>query len=96
MSGAERDAYEVASSSDREHLTENMRAKLIVRCACDENGMLLFQPGDAEELGKRSSVALDRLANVADRINVLSEKQMRAAMGKSEPTPGDAPSSLSP
>jgi hypothetical protein len=95
MTGAERDAYEVGSSRDPE-VTQNMRAKLIVRCACDESGALLFLPGDADALGAKNAVALDRLAQAADRINVLSERAVKDAMGKSGPSPGDALSSASP
>lgn len=39
----------------------NLRARVAVRVLCDSTGNLLFKPEDAEELGKKSGKALERI-----------------------------------
>lgn len=94
MSGTERDAYEVEAFKDRDAEIRNMRARLVARCCVNEAGEKLFTLQDAEALGRKSSVALDRVAQVAQRINKLSDTEVEKLKGNSEPTPGAEPSSL--
>ena len=51
---------------------DNVRAKLIVATAVDEDGNPLFQPSDAKELGGKSGAALSKVAIVAQRLAGLS------------------------
>ena len=82
MSGTERDAFEasVVTADGRPNL-KNMRAKLCAACIVDEKGARLFSPGDIEALGGKSASALDRVVQVAQRLNRLGEKQLEELKG---------------
>lgn len=85
MTGAQRDAWEqslVAKATGKPDIT-NVRAKLVAHCAVDEAGALLFRPADIEALGAKSAAALERLAQVAQRLNGLNEKALEEARGNS-------------
>lgn len=92
MSGLERDAYEADLLSNKDKRLENMRARLLVRCACDATGQLLFKPEDADALGAQTWQALDRLAAAAQRLNRLSDASIEEIKGNSPPTLGAAQS----
>lgn len=77
LSGKERDAFEFASIAERktakkggkEFTPENVRARLVASTACDESGNTLFTPEDVTALGELSCAALDRVWELASRIN---------------------------
>lgn len=96
MPGTVRDAYEVEASRDRDAAVANMRAGLVARCIVNELGVQLFTARDIEALGKKSGVALDRVARVAQRLNRMSDKDIEELKGNSEPSRGAAQSSDSP
>ncbi|MER3407703.1 MAG: hypothetical protein C4292_02635, partial [Nitrososphaera sp.] len=64
LTGAERDAFEQSIIETRGKNTRlnlrNARAKLVALCAVDEESNRLFTDEDAELLGKKSAVALNR------------------------------------
>lgn len=80
LSGAERDAFEGASIQGRgksmKANLKNLRARLVVMAAVDENGKRLFEPYDVEELGKKSSAALDRCFEAAQRLSKISDEDV--------------------
>lgn len=89
MSGRDRDQWEAQymfgasqkkTSKDMKFSTadqfDNQRAKLLVRCICDESGNLLFDKNQAGDLGKKSAAALDRLFEVACKINKISDEDL--------------------
>lgn len=55
----------------------NATAKLISRCAIDEDGAPLFEPKDLLKLSGKSAAALQRLANVAQRLNGLTDDDLK-------------------
>lgn len=77
MSGLARDRFDslLGTMSKNKNL-DNIRAALTAFTACDENGAEIFKPEDIEELGQKSSAALDRIFAVAQRINCLSEQDI--------------------
>lgn len=77
MSGAERDAFEVATVPPLGSL-RNVRARLVVACACDDAGALLFQSGDVEAVGALDARALDRVFRAARELNALGGDQIEA------------------
>ena len=91
MTGQERDQYEFDLVQHRDTM-DNARARLLVRCLCDEQGNLLLQPGDVEALGRQPATILDRASKVASRINRLNDAAIREQQGNSGPTPGAAQS----
>ena len=82
MSGRERDRFEQSliiekpgSKEGFEKALDDFRAKLAVVTVCDEKGNLLLQPKDAPTLSQSMSAAkLERIVNVAQRLNKISEE----------------------
>ena len=75
MSGYARDIFE-AQMLDKKTGKKNMRAKLAAATVQDEEGNLLFTEKDVEALGKKSGAALERIFDVALRINRIGEKDV--------------------
>lgn len=74
LTGKERDEFE-ASSTDRQNnlKKDNIRAKLVLKCAINEDFTPMFQPADLEALGAKSSTALDRVFWVAMKLNKMGQ-----------------------
>lgn len=89
MSGEARDAWEVSlTKRGPGYNIVNARAKLVAATVSDENGKLLFQDSeDVEKIGRLSSVALDRICAVAQRINGLTRAELKEAEGNSAADP---------
>jgi len=69
MTSGARDDYEQKMLAAKGQTQRNVRAQLVVLCAVDEAGGRLFGPSDIEALGRKSAKALDRLFDVAIRLN---------------------------
>ena len=84
MSGAARDLWEqriyARQDDDGEVAFTNNRAELLVQTLCDANGEPIFELGDIECLSKKSSVPLDRLVDVARRLNALRAEDVEDAV----------------
>ena len=78
MSGAERDRWEIMQTTAlrKNPASANIRAGLCAVTLCDEKGQRLFTDFQIEELGKKSSIALDRIFAVAQRMNKLSNADL--------------------
>lgn len=74
LNGTERDQFEqsMVGKKNKTNL-DNVRARFAVLTICDESGMRLFNTSDAEQLGKKSAAALDRVFAVAQRLNGFSD-----------------------
>lgn len=104
LTGAERDAFEASNvrvtgkgrNVKREPNVANFRARLAVLVCCDEQGKRLFADADAAALGRKSSAALDRIADVALRLNGMTEEAAEEAEGNSQSAPSGASISPSP
>lgn len=77
LSGTERDAFEASIVEQRGKKSSvdmrNIRAKLAARTIVDEDGKRLFSERDVELLGAKSASALQRVFEVAQRLNGLSD-----------------------
>lgn len=79
LSGVERDAYEMAVYRPDGKLTSsprNIRSQLVARSVVDENGKRVFTSLDAEQLGKKSGAALDRVFEVAARLSGIRKEDI--------------------
>lgn len=77
MSGAERDKWEGSNRrKDGSFDHHNFRARLAALTLLDENGQQMFTPADISELGKKSSVALDRIFTLILETNKITEKDV--------------------
>jgi hypothetical protein len=80
ITGAERDGFEaslidIKGKSKKANLA-NYRAKFASLVVCDEKGQRLFSDEDAEKLGKKCAAALDRIMDVAQKLNHISEEDV--------------------
>ena len=75
MASAERDKYEqsVVDIDSGKRNFRNLRAKLCVLTIVDDDGELIFGPNDAEKLGAKSAKAIDRIFEVAQRLNGIGQ-----------------------
>lgn len=81
MTASERDNFEASIIDKRgkrpQVNTRNLRAKLVSRCAVQEDGTLMFpNETDIEALGILSASALSRLYDVASRLAGISEEDI--------------------
>lgn len=79
MSASERDALDMETFERREaKKPSNFRSRLAVRVICREDGERLFNNDDADALGKKSQIAIDRIVDAASRSNALTDKDIDA------------------
>ena len=98
MTGADRDAFEsslvpVGADGVRVSDLTNMRAKLVAMTVIDESGCRMFAETDVEALSRKSAAAIDRVYQVAQRLNALGAKAEEVAVKNSEASPSDASTS---
>lgn len=90
LTAAERDDYESESfrvtKGQPDVNMRNMRARLLVRSLCDEQGNRLFRNHDVEKLGKFQAKILDRLFAKAQELTGISDADIEELTGKSETT----------
>jgi hypothetical protein len=77
MTGEERDEFETSvlngSGDEIKVDPSNLRAKLVSLSCIDEDGKRLFTAKDVAKLGNKSAGALDRVAQVAQRLSRVSD-----------------------
>lgn len=80
MSGHDRDKFEsqMIDLQEQGRRMDNFRARLSVFCCVDEKGNRIFKDGDIADLGKKSGKALDRIFEVASRLNKMTEESIEA------------------
>lgn len=87
LTGAERDAFEqeiVTRQGKKVQMNlANVRARLVALCLVDEEGQRVFGESDVKALGRKSALALNRVFEVAQRINGLTEQDMEELAGNS-------------
>ena len=88
MSGVERDRWELLITKGMDKAsTANIRASLASFVCCDESGKRLFTDNQASNLGIKSSVALDRIFEVAQRVNCLKDEDIKELEGNLHAVP---------
>lgn len=75
---------------------QNYRGRLVALATCKADGSSIFSLADAEALGKKSVKALDRIVEVAQRLNAITDEEIQALTKKSVTIPDAAPGSDSP
>lgn len=95
LSGSERDSFEggLMQKDGKTPNFHNIRAKLVVKTACDADGKRLFTDADIPELTNKSASALQRVFEVAQRLSGISSADVQELTGelKNDP-PEDLPS----
>jgi hypothetical protein len=84
LNSAERDAFEQSITqfrgNDVDFKMSNIRAKLVALTAVDENGNKLFTLADAEKLGKKSAVVMDKLFQAAQELSGMRQQDLDDAI----------------
>lgn len=73
MTGAERDDFRAAIEGAETSLVGKFEAPLLALTLVDEEGKRLFTIDDVEVLRAKSATVLDRLAQIALRVNGMSD-----------------------
>lgn len=98
MTGCERDQFEsslsVGEGKDRKQNLANIRAKLVGLCLVGADGERLFSDAEVTVLGGKSAAALDRLFDVAQKLNGLSAADVEVLAKNSEADPSGASTSV--
>lgn len=77
MSGFARDRFEASLiGSNGGTNMQNIRAKLVTASIVDGKGDLMFSDTDIIKLGKKSSVALDRVFSAAQDLNKITDVEV--------------------
>ena len=61
---------------------QNIRAKLAIATIVDDNNKPMFNEHDIEKLGQKSCAALDRVFASAQRLNLISDKDVETLAKK--------------
>jgi hypothetical protein len=94
MTGAERDHFEILmqrAQRDHDGFFPNIRATLAVFTLCDEMGGRLFTTEEIDAVGELDSMLLDRVFDVARRMNRMTREE-GADLTKNSVTTPDASS----
>lgn len=100
LTATQRDAWEeslIRIQGKREATSDirNARAKLLQKCICDQNRVLLFSEEEINALGAKSGEALDHLYDIARQMSGIGEKQVQQAVKSSELDQSNASNSVS-
>ena len=84
LTGVERDSFEqvcIDQRSGRKMRLQGLKALLVIMCACDETGQQLFTDEDRDAVNAKSGAALDRIYQVAARLNHLLAEDVEELAG---------------
>lgn len=91
LSGHERGELEKRFTADSARKEPaGFRATLLCLTLVDGEGKTLFGLGDVEVLGKKSALVIERLFDVASRLNGFTKRDVEELEKNSEPPPSDA------
>ena len=74
MTGESRDEWESFLIESKTKQSKNFRACLVVSTLVDDKGERIFQFSDIQEVGKLSFSSLDKICEVAQRINGIGNQ----------------------
>lgn len=94
LTGKERDEFEAGLSETRGSKTKsnfkNFRAKMVAICAVDAEGELLFPHRyQVDKLGEKSVAALQRVFNVCQALNGMSDEDVDSLTEDFGPDPDE-------
>lgn len=81
LSGTERDAFEESYSENK---MKQFRCRFLVLTLSDDKGERLFDDSETTDLGKKSSVVINRLFDVAWKHNAFTTEAVEA-LGEGSP-----------
>jgi len=94
MTAQERDVYELSIYEDEQNnRSENVRARLCVSVMIDEKGNRIFGLNEVKVLGKKSAKAVNRVFEVARKLNAIGDDEVKEIEKNLPETPGGDSSS---
>ena len=94
MTAQERDIYELSIYEDeKNNRSENVRARLCVSVMIDEKGNRIFGLNEVKVLGKKSAKAVNRVFEVARKLNAIGDDEVKEIEKNLPETPGGDSSS---
>ena len=84
LTAAERDKFEEAVATQK---LGNTRARLVGLCMVDDDGKRIFSDSEVTQLGGKSSLVLDRLFEIASRLNGFTAADAEELEKNSESAP---------
>ena len=98
LTGNERDDFENAVQTASKNKggidLRGLKIKLVLLTLCDEDGELLFDATDALVLNSKSSKVIDRIFQVAQKLNGLTAEDVDELVGNSDGGPTAASGSV--
>ena len=82
MSGTERDRFESEFVGGNKSV-DMVRAKLVAKCLCDDDGVRLFTEAEIPQLGEKSAAVLDKLFNACMKLNRFTKDDVEELAGNS-------------
>lgn len=82
MSGTERDRFEAEFVGGNKSV-DMVRAKLVAKCLCDEDGTRLFTEQEIPQLGEKSAAVLDKLFTACMKLNRFTKDDVEELAGNS-------------
>lgn len=84
LRGYELEAWHLLLAKQKDE-SGDFASSLVALTVVDADGALLFTPADIKALAQKSGAALDRVFQVAKRLNKIGEQGVVVAKGESEP-----------
>ena len=82
MTGTERDRFEAEFVGGNKSV-DMVRAKLVAKCLCDEEGNRLFTEAEIPALGEKSAAVLDKLFTICMKHNRFTKDDVEEMAGNS-------------
>lgn len=82
ISGTDRDRFEESYADQK---MKSFRIRFLLLTLCDESGERLFKDEEADLLGKKSSVVINRLFEAGWKLNAFTQEAVDA-LGEGSPT----------
>lgn len=82
MTGTERDRFEGEFVGGNKSV-DMVRAKLVAKCLCDEDGNRLFTEQEIPALGEKSAAVLDKLFTQCMKLNRFTKEDVEDLAGNS-------------
>jgi hypothetical protein len=90
LTGTDRDRFEESYADQK---MKAFRIRFLLLALCDEDGERLFNDDEADVLGKKSSVVINRLFEAGWKLNAFTQEAVDALGEDSPPAPSDVSTS---
>ena len=96
LTARERDAFDQSTGDPltKKLTVDNITARLVVLCLCNEKGVRLYNNGEASHVGDMPTTVIELLYNESRRINGMLPEAVEDAAKNSEETPDSSSSTV--